>query len=72
MDNTNAHRANQCNTGSACERCEGIFEHASWCATREPRVSYAYRLVMDPSTITPGDSLILHSLGVAWASGEVG
>ena len=72
MDNTNADQASQCNAGSACEHCEGIFEHASWCAKREPRVSYAYRLVMDPSTITPGDSLILHSLGVAWTSREMG
>ena len=51
---------------SACPHCEGIFEHAAWCMTREPRVAYAYLIVRDASKITAGDSLILHSLGVAW------
>ncbi len=49
-----------------CQYCDGIFEHQLWCAMREPRVLYAYRLVADASTITLADSLILHSLGVAW------
>lgn len=51
---------------SACPHCEGIFEHSAWCMTREPRVAYAYLIVRDASKITAGDSLILHSLGVAW------
>jgi len=51
---------------SACPHCEGILEHAAWCVTREPRMAYAYLIVRDASKITEGDSLILHSLGVAW------
>ena len=54
------------NVESACGYCEGAVEHAAWCATREPRVAYAYLIVRDASKITEGDSLILHSLGVAW------
>ena len=49
-----------------CGHCEGVFEHAAWCAAREPRVAYAYLIVRDASKITAGDSLIMHSLGVAW------
>jgi hypothetical protein len=54
------------NAQSACGHCEGIFEHEPWCATRDPRMAYAYQIVTDASKITAGDSLILHSLGVAW------
>ena len=50
----------------ACRHCEGIFEHAAWCVTREPRMAYAYLIVRDASKITAGDSLILRSLGVTW------
>ncbi len=52
---------------SACALCEGVFAHESWCATRDPGASYAFQIVVDASKITPWDSLILHSLGVAWA-----
>jgi len=58
--------SNQQNAGLACRYCTGAFEHAGWCATREPRVEYAYLIVRDASRITMGDTLILHSLGVAW------
>ena len=59
-------RSNQCNAQSSCAYCEGTFEHAAWCATRDPQVAYAYQIVADASKITAGDSLALHSLGVAW------
>ena len=52
---------------SACPLCQGIFAHESWCASRDPAASYAYQIVVDASKLTTGDSLILHSLGVAWA-----
>jgi hypothetical protein len=29
-------------------------------------MAYVYQIVADASKITAGDSLILHSLGVAW------
>ncbi len=52
---------------SACALCEGVFAHEAWCASRDPGASYAFQIVVDASRLTPGDSLILHSLGVAWA-----
>jgi hypothetical protein len=55
---------------SACALCEGIFAHQAWCASRDPGASYAYQIVLDASKISPGDSLILHSLGVVWAEGN--
>ncbi len=54
------------NSQSTCAHCEGIFEHEPWCATRAPRMAYAYQIVVDATKITAGDALILHSLGVAW------
>ena len=68
MKNANsAYPGKQLHAQSACALCEGIFEHESWCATRDPGAPYAYQIVADASKITTGDSLILHSLGVAWA-----
>jgi len=50
----------------ACALCEGTFSHEVWCASRDPGASYAFQIVVDASKISTGDSLILHSLGVAW------
>jgi hypothetical protein len=71
MNNTSSnpssnYRSNQSDTQPSCAYCEGIFEHAAWCATRDPQAAYAYQIVADASKITAGDSLILHSLGVTW------
>jgi len=51
---------------TACTYCEGTQEHQPWCATRAPKVFYAYAVVTDPSKLMLGDRLALHSLGVAW------
>jgi hypothetical protein len=67
MKNANSADHSNDNTLFACALCEGIFAHQSWCASRDPGASYAYQIVVDATKITPGDSLILHSLGVAWA-----
>ena len=56
------------NTNAACAFCAQILDHEPWCATRDPRVFYAYQIVLDPSKISLGDSLVLHSLGVVWGS----
>jgi hypothetical protein len=67
MNNTNsAYNSKQRSAQPTCALCEGVLEHESWCAIRDPGASYAYQIVVDESKITPGDSLILHSLGVAW------
>ena len=57
---------NRCSADAACAHCGGIIRHERWCITRDPVVYYAYQIVADPSRLTPGDALILHSLGVSW------
>ena len=51
---------------TACEHCGGVIRHEHWCITRDPIVYYAYDIVVHPEKLSPGDALILHSLGVAW------
>jgi hypothetical protein len=55
------------NAGTACEHCQGVTEHEPWCVTRDPRVCYAYQIVLEASKLTYADTLILHSLGVTWS-----
>jgi len=54
------------NAQTACEHCHGIIRHELWCITLDPAVYYAHQIVADPSKLTVGDALILHSLGVIW------
>ena len=49
-----------------CDHCQGLSDHEPWCIMRDPKVQYAYAIVNDPCALTYRDSLILHSLGVAW------
>ena len=49
-----------------CDHCQGLTDHESWCIMSDPKVQYAYAIVNDPCALTYRDSLILHSLGVAW------
>jgi hypothetical protein len=58
--------SNRYNAQLACEHCSGIIRHEAWCITLDPVVYYAYQMVADPSKLTIGDVLILHSLGVIW------
>lgn len=68
MKNANSvYHRNRYNSERACGYCEGVTDHERWCATRDPKVFYAYEILLDPSKISQGDALILHSLGVAWA-----
>ncbi|MGA7292917.1 MAG: hypothetical protein WBW85_10295 [Terriglobales bacterium] len=60
--------SNGYNAEAACEHCGGVVRHESWCITLDPVVYYAYQIVADPSKLTVGDALILHSLGVIWGS----
>jgi len=53
---------------AACEHCGGLIRHEAWCITLDPAVYYAYQIVADASKLTPGDALILHSLGVTWGT----
>ncbi|HKD84180.1 MAG TPA: hypothetical protein VKB58_05485 [Terriglobales bacterium] len=58
--------SNRYSADSACEYCKGIVRHESWCLARNQTVLYAYEAVIDAATLTEGDRLILHALGVAW------
>jgi hypothetical protein len=58
--------SNRYTAQSSCEHCAGIIRHECWCITIDHAVYYAYEIVTDPSKLTIGDSLILHSLGVLW------
>ena len=60
------YHSNRYSAQSACEHCKGIVRHERWCITIDPLVHYAYQVVADPSKLTVGDALILHSLGAAW------
>ena len=66
MNNMNSATNSQSKSKSTCALCEGTFVHEAWCAVLDPGASYAYRIIVDPSKLTEGDSLILHSLGVSW------
>jgi hypothetical protein len=57
---------NKYSAESSCEYCQGIVRHESWCLARNQAVLYAYEAVIDAGTLTEGDKLILHALGVAW------
>ena len=35
--------------------------------TLNTEIFYAYKIVMDPTALTVGDALILHSLGATWS-----
>ena len=60
------YHSNRHNAQAACQHCGGIVRHEPWCIKVDPVVSYAYQIVADPSNLTAGDALILHSLGVVW------
>ncbi len=50
----------------ACEHCDGVHHHQSWCLLRNPNVVSAWEAVLDPAKLSLHDVLILHALGVAW------
>ena len=60
------YHSNRFSAEAACEHCQGVIRHEHWCIAFDPEVSYAYQIVADPTRLTFGDILILHSLGVIW------
>ena len=66
----NWYHSNRYNAQSACEHCGGVVRHERWCITSDPLVQYAYGAVLDPEKLTLCDKLILHALGVAWATNK--
>lgn len=51
---------------NACPHCGSRHQHEAWCVTTNLNVRYAYAVVLSSKLLTPGDALILHSLGVIW------
>jgi hypothetical protein len=59
--------SNRYSADKACEHCEGIIRHETWCITRSPIVLYAYQSVLNADSLSEGDRITLHALGVEWA-----
>jgi hypothetical protein len=69
MENIDSsHHGNRYKAEPACEHCEGVEEHESWCATQDGMVHYAYGIVAEAAMLTAGDVLRLHALGIVWAN----
>jgi hypothetical protein len=62
--------SNRYSAQAACEHCGGAVRHEHWCITLNTETFYAYKIVMDPTALTVGDALILHSLGATWSTEE--
>jgi hypothetical protein len=57
--------SNRYSADKACEHCEGLLRHESWCITNSELIRYAYQVLHDASKLGTGD--LLHALGVRWA-----
>lgn len=57
---------NQYNVAKACEHCEGVVRHESWCVSESPAIYYAWAIVHYSGIVTEEDRIHLHGLGVAW------
>jgi len=66
------YHSNRNNPQPACEHCGGIMRHEKWCITCDAIVRYAYTVILEPDKLILGDRLILHALGVVWASDRQG
>ena len=62
--------SNRYHADAACQHCGGLIRYENWCITHNPRVFYAYQIVVEPQKLQFGDQLILHALGVNWVQGE--
>ncbi len=71
MPNTSSttwHHSNPSSMHAVCEHCGNVLQHEAWCITRNTAVRYAFQIILEPSKLTIGDALILHSLGVTWVA----
>ena len=64
------YHSNRYNAQAACPHCEGVIRHEAWCSVVNQLVWYAFQVVTDPTRMSVGDTLILHSLGVSWAENQ--
>jgi len=63
--------SNRYSADSACNHCEGIIRHESWCFTQNAYVHYAYQAALFPNQLSLEDRIILHAWGVAWRAENV-
>ena len=63
---TTLYHSNRYTAESACEHCDGVIRHETWCITKNAAVVYAYRAVLNAETLSLQDQLILHALGAIW------
>jgi hypothetical protein len=66
---TELSRTNQLTAGRACDHCAAVTSHETWCISCNAIVRYAYGVVLDSGSLTLGDELSLHALGVKWTAG---
>jgi hypothetical protein len=64
---TESAHGNQHTQGPICDHCLGTATHETWCITCNEVVRYAYGIVLDARSLTLGDQIILHALGVEWS-----
>jgi len=63
--------SNRYSADSACNHCEGIIRHESWCITQNAYVHYAYQAALFSNQLSLEDRIILHGWGVAWRAENV-
>lgn len=61
--------SNKYNAAGCCTICNGVVRHEPWCVMVNKEMEYAFLLALNPTIITEGDTIELHSLGVLWHSG---
>jgi hypothetical protein len=47
-------RVVECLSDGACEYCGSAVHHEHWCMTLNTEISYAYKIVMEPTALTVG------------------
>ena len=52
MNNIDSASHHRYSADLACPHCQGVAEHESWCATRDPKVSYAFAIVRESAKLT--------------------
>jgi len=67
----NWYPSNRDTLSPVCDHCGGAVRHQRWCITRSPLVKYAFEIVADSRKVALYDRLVLHALGVSWATRDV-
>ena len=60
--------SNKYDAADCCTICNGVVRHEPWCVMVNKEMEYVFLLTVNPTIITEGDTIELHSLGVLWHS----